>query len=875
MKISTTTYSFKPESKQIGLLNNELEQNKKVHLSATALAGKIAEGHTFCLADFEGARKASNCTGTSFLAIDIDSGATKAETLELCNELQLIPSISYDSFSADKKQGKHKHRVIIELDREIDPREFKLIQLGLMKLFPACDKACKDISRLWLAGTEVEVTEGVNEVSHLLYLIKKHFYEMDSANKSRETRAFAQLVGIEVINGQLALGTDLDSIKWTVSLEESKKLTKQTKNGTSYKKATLVNKKVNRELKQIDIDELALQFPLLKDWLEGKYWADYTELMMIATNFAFIKGGMKRFNQVIDDNPQFYDNDKHNQDYYKIQADTFINYYDEPKPMSFVGAFEQYSAHGKNLLTAYSNKQKKYTRLIEDSKEEINMEQAEKELSVLIEKALASKAKTVVVKVPTGLGKSHAMIHQIDYEAMGMKSVLAFPNHKLRKEIYERFLEAGEFPATTIEKPVHLLPVEDREMYHSLLTAGDTEGAGKYFTKAIKKHKLTDNEEYQDYLYSLRSTKKALVSLTTHELALSSHLYEMGAEMLIIDEDCLPTLFHQKEVKLHDIELLLEAVSYYPNSGYLQAWLKKLIAEIKQDKTMQATALIGRTGDSFVGKVHEMEPISFPVANILNKISKLLSAGTLKFSSSVMDLFRADSFWNLNTNYNKGTLAVSDGIKLVTKPKLPNVEKVIILSATASKTVWQMVDKDIEFLELSAPVKNKGTVIQFLENTSKGKLIPDLQDSIVYEMTQRGVNLFITHKSDKFFGEGSGVIKGATFGALDGLDHLKGQDMAVVGTPNLTESDYNLQAYALSGSLPTRMANRLVEYNGFRFPLYTFEKGFYQDYQLYCIDGALTQAIGRARVKRTDATVYVISHLPVEADEHYYEGQLV
>lgn len=877
MKISSTKYKRKPRDKEIGILSRELEQNKKVSLSSNQLAGKIEEGYTFVLGDFEGDRKVSNFISAKFLALDFDNGATREETLELCRELGLNPSIHYDSFSANPEQGKHNHRIILELDRELDIREFKLLQLGLMKLFPACDKACKDGVRLWLAGSNVEVEEEINEVEHILYLIKKYFYELDNTTGKRtaETKAFAQLVGIEVINGQLALGTELSDIKWSITLEQARGLTKSTRAGVSYKKSALVNKKIKRDMKQIDIDEMALHFPLLKDWLEGKYWAEYNELMFLATNLAFIKGGMKRFNQVIDDNPQFYDNSAHNQDYYKIQADNYINQYEEPKPMNFTGEFEQYSAYGKNLLTAFNSKQKRFIRLIEDSKEEITMEQAEKETRQLIDYALSSQAKTTIIKIPTGVGKSFAMINHIDYEALKKKAVLAFPNHKLREEIFERFNEDTElYPATTIQKPLHLLPEADKKQVDALYTAGDSEGAGKLFTKLIKRNKLTKDIEYQEYLFSLKSTKQALVSLTTHELALSSHLYEMGADLLIIDEDCLPTLFHSSEIKLSDIELLLETVKHFPNNTYLVEWLEKLIKSIKQDKVIQATAIIGRTGDSFTGKVHELEAISFTVATILNKISKLMVDGVIKFSSPVLNLFNGNSFWNLNTNYNKGQIAVSDGIKLVQKPQLPNVDKIIILSATASKSVWQMVDEDIEFLELSAPVKNKGTVIQYLDrNTSKGKLTPEVQEEIVLEMRQQGFNIFISYKHDKFFGEATGVDKQATFGATAGLDHMKGKDLAVVGTPNLTEADYNLQAFALSGNLPSRMAQRNVEHNGFRFPLYTFEKGFYQDYQLYCIESEILQSVGRARVKRTDANVVVLSHFPVEADEHWYEGQ--
>jgi hypothetical protein len=211
------------------------------------------------------------------------------------------------------------------------------------------------------------------------------------------------------------------------------------------------------------------------------------------------------------------------------------------------------------------------------------------------------------------------------------------------------------------------------------------------------------------------------------------------------------------------------------------------------------------------------------------------------------------------------------------KPKLPDVDKIIILSATAGREVWRKVDDNIKFLELPSSVENMGSVIQYLDfNTSKRKLTAENQKEIECHLYQRGINLFISYKQEKYFSGDNGLDKVATFGALDGLDELKGRDIAVIGTPNLTESDYNLQAFALSGNLGTMMNYRIVRHNGWRFPLYTFSEGFYQDYHLHCINSALTQAIGRARVKRTNATVTVYSHVPVEeADEYYYGDVLI
>lgn len=871
MKITKSGSPTKP--KNVGKINKELVQSTKKDPSLESLAGLLEKGHSVVLGDFEGDRKVSNFIATKYLGLDFDTDSVTIEgNLLKCEELEIEPAIVYPTFTATEEV--EKHRIFIKLDREVDAREFKLLQLGLMKLFPDCDKACKESVRIFYGTNKpVQVIGGTVEVSHLLYLIKKYFYESTSTNKTTEIRAFAQQVGVEVINGQLALGMDIEDIKWTVTVQEAKGLTKQTRTGTTYKKASLVNKKVKRELRQINIEDLAIHFPLLKDFFEGKYWATYPELLMIASNLAFIEGGMKKFHETIE-SYSFYDNDSHDKLYYHIQADNFVNCYEDPKPMGFIGEFERYSEMGKNILTAYDKKQKTYVRIQEKKGEEemMTVQEATDKLAEMIKTALKSDKKVTVINSPTALGKSYQLVNGIDYDALGKKTVIAFPTHKLKEEMVERFYEAFKFPAYTVKKPLHILPKEDRERVNLLYTAGDNEGAGKLFTKLVKQNGLTNDEEYQEYLLSIKGAKRAQVTLTTHELALSGHIYDIGADTLIIDEDCLTTMFNSCEVKFEDIQQLLSIVKQMPNSYYLQDWLTNILKLARKDTELQATSIIGRTGEKFIGAVHEIEAINFPVATILNRVKKLMLEGKVRFNSPVLNLFRVDSFWNLNTNYNKGTLAISDGIKLVTKPKLPNVDKIVILSATATKNVWHMVDEHIEFLELPKKVLPKGEVIQLLDNnTSKNKL-PEHEDSIILEMRQIGVEVFITYKADKFL---SSVEKSATFGATAGLDFLKGQDMAVIGTPNLPESEYNLQAFALSGSLPTSMNNRIVEANGFKFPLYTYEKGFYQDFQLYYITSELMQAVGRARTLRHDCKVYLHSHVPMDVDQHIYQGEVI
>lgn len=879
MKLSKTRHKSKPKGKEIGLLSKELEQKENVSLSAQELADSISKGHTVVLGNFYGERKVSSFTSTKYLGLDIDSGATLEETLELCNDLQLNPSVYYHSFSADVTQEKHNHRVFIELDREVNLREYKLLQLGLMKLFPACDVACKDAVRIWFPTDKgASSVEGVNEVSHLLFLIKKYFYELDSSVKTQQVRAFAQLTGIEVINGQLALGTELNDVRWSISLDEAKTLTKSTRTAVTYKKSALSNTKIAREMKGYHIDDLRALFPLVDDFFTGELWLTYPELLMIASNLQFIKGGLKAFHEVIDMYPQFYDNREHSQAYYHVQVDAFINYYEVPKPMSWTGRFEEYDHLGKNLLTSYEMiTQNEVVRVEKQEEDVMTLEEANGKLNEMIEQALNSSTRLSVLSCPAGLGKTEQLVNGIDYNQLQGRIVLAFPTHKLSQEVHDRFFVSNKFkPAITKPAPYHILPAKEQKDIRALHRAGDSKGAGKLFKQLVKQHKLTNNEEYKAYKKSIAESKKSKLILTTHHLASSDYINELAPDYLIFDEDSLLQMFKQKEILIDDIYKLLREVKEYPNNTYFVKWLTSLLSQIEEAQGYQKDALSVQSGASFSGQVEVMKEVRFSTASILTGIKDELREGLISFNSPVLSLFDAD-YYTLAmkpSSKSKSGFAVSDTITVVSKPELPaGVKKILVLSATADKSIWGKVDTNMDFYQLDKSVEAMGEIVQILDDsTFKSKMDDELANKIAADMKSKGVQGVITNKDSQFFDE---FDKPHHFGSVEGQDGSKGKILSVVGTPNLPESQYNLLCYALSGELPTSMKYRVAVKHGIRFKMFTYESGFFQDFHFYFITSQLEQSASRVRELRTGGVCYIYSQVPVKAHKHYFQGKLL
>ena len=114
------------------------------------------------------------------------------------------------------------------------------------------------------------------------------------------------------------------------------------------------------------------------------------------------------------------------------------------------------------------------------------------------------------------------------------------------------------------------------------------------------------------------------------------------------------------------------------------------------------------------------------------------------------------------------------------------------------------------------------------------------------------------------------------FGKTTGFDTLKGQDIAVVGTPHASPITIALYSQALGISIRSsdfsKIGQKCVEHNGFRFWFNAYDNDNLRHLQFYFIESELRQAVGRARVNTEPAHVRLFSSYPlpeaaVNADE--------
>ena len=108
----------------------------------------------------------------------------------------------------------------------------------------------------------------------------------------------------------------------------------------------------------------------------------------------------------------------------------------------------------------------------------------------------------------------------------------------------------------------------------------------------------------------------------------------------------------------------------------------------------------------------------------------------------------------------------------------------------------------------------------------------------------------------------------AHFGATEGIDKYKNQNLCIIGTPHNNSVLYEAYGVLLTGKSPisdTWKVKRVQKY-GFEFDLNTYENEadlIFTKIQLYFLYSELIQAVGRARALRFNAKVFVNSALPL------------
>ena len=835
----------------------------------------------------EGGAKNENFKEAYILSLDFDDGMRIDEFLSISKDLGLEPTFIYQTFSHTEEN--HRFRVIWKLNEVITMPQLKYaLQLMLMEVFPECDNACKDLSRLWIGGKKVSFYNGLNTLNldNLLNALVNSISEKSTnGHESRNIKKFCKNIGINIYNKYpfaLKIGENHEksnnifnrelrenSQKIDTFIYDNMEFSFDT-NSYDNKKASCKGAKIQTikgdKLKKtkIDYDKLKDRCNLFNDFINGKR-LDHNEIKHLSFNlYEFEKYPTILKDTLINNGYNNYEN-KYNT---YVSA---VNYNYAPSQCGKNCKYFNECMNPLNIKEKYYQKESKVKVLYQEPT--ITLEEAEKQLeevpNILKEMNVND---LLLLKAVTGIGKTE-LLKRLSLENV----IIGVPNHKLGAETFERLKEVN--PGILYVKPLNLenMPIElkyEIQRYYDLGIPGEVK------TLAFEEIKRLNDLGKQgqqfplyyydliEYVEQLEQIPKADTMLFTHH-RISYGNQNSKIDTIILDEDFLRSFIKYDSFTIdnvfNDLRMLRNWSEKFnhKNSKYYDDYLE--LFEFIEYFNIEVSRSVS-SGEWFENPLR-------PIA--LNPKFRKLMVQYIKENKNDLNM---DIFKLFRAEY----VSVKQGqfIHIVNGEAIEELKdyKVVVMSATIDEEIH------IDFIKKYLP--NKNIIFKNIANTElKGEIIADCSYSWSREglrkITDKANNKLekilsseeyinvISFMDDELINvEKYNKKKIAHFGATEGIDKYKNQNLCIIGTPHNNSVLYEAYGVLLTGKSPisdTWKVKRVQKY-GFEFDLNTYENEadlIFTKIQLYFLYSELIQAVGRARALRFNAKVFVNSALPL------------
>lgn len=843
-------FNSKPTSRNVKAITKRIAA-AELTIADLAQAVILPGAQTWSPGIFTNGRTNDAWQSQQLFALDIDEGLTFDDFMTRANEYGILPAFVYSTFSA---VDNNKYRAVYALPVAVtDFRVRQVIQLALMRLYPEADKGTKDAARLWHGGKELLYTsyESRLDVMHLIESMIVYTSIRDKGNAPRSIRVFSQDTGLDMINGLPHIvatpAADTEVVKNDESMSFTLRIlgsySQNHQNITFYFNGAATDRTARQAKKYAAVSNTETEWsytvdkpdwqeiydtcPVYRDHMNG-IDIHHDVSWFLATNLAALKGGEDRFFEGLRKRAE-YDENKWLATFNYIRKRTYL-------PESYAKIHDYYPnveeiTNTRNLVSIA--KKDRGIKMI-TTPSYIDIHEAETRLGQALQQAYASPLGTItVIRSDTGIGKTEQILRV-------KNTTIALPTHKLKSEVYQRMIVAGNTALLSPELPSDL-PDYITTTLDGLYAMGAIWRANMFL-----RNEAENNPDLAEYVEAKDATAgvKGENVLTTH--ARLPYL-ETTNDTIIIDEDILPTLLQQSYSLVKDVMYLRELIKPY---GFG--------AKAKHSAITSALDYIIKAD---YGLIFPMPRINANKADI-KALEDTIASKPIK--SNVISLLSAQYFVKDAEN---------DRVHYITVKNLPMPNKrIIVLSATASEWMYKRLYGDrVSFVDIGR-VKPAGTIKQYpYPNASRYalKLYPE-NATIINKIV--GSLPSITYDGYEHLFDNAQHH----FGAIAGLDSLSGKDIAVIGTPHMNVVAYLLIASVLNVDVRLLDMNepfytaRIIR-NGFEFYMMTYSQNpDLQEIQLHLIESELQQAIGRARHLRNDVAVLVFSNLPIPGAEIYY-----
>ncbi|PIC73324.1 hypothetical protein [Sporosarcina sp. P17b] len=852
------TFTHKPTKNDVGSVSVRLQTNP-VTISIEELKQAPINGHAlscgyFNTPDSNGViRRANECwTSQQIFGLDYDYGMTIDEFTYICNRYKVQPIFAYTTYNHTEEA--HRFRAVFLLDKPVkDKRVRFMVYNTLVRLFDGkTDQQCKDEARLFFGGLEnILETNSILTPEDIVKALATKYRIEDPKNYSRHINKFCQECSLNMTNGFPAVKTnEVGELQADFNTAEAdfmpiKIPTGKGKPKPNSDRSILKNKTSWKTRKDVDLEEIPQVCALAAAHESGEY-LPYSSRYHLALNYIQLEGGETRFMKAMDLNSEYGEQNRKEEmkvrgiDYAKAQGYMPSSCSSDNCPF-----FEECTNRRTNILLKLGAKRGEI-RQIELPSEPISIAEAEEKFEKALNTAFALKGHNItVIKGETGLGKTEG-VTKLNHES----TMIAVPTHKLGREFHDRLREAGHNFLLIPERPE--LPITKEIEYNNLQRVGmHSKAQALIFNLSkeyMKLHVDSITEEQQqvlDYTSAIQSMRHAENLLVTHKRIFN---IKNKVDTLIIDEDIMMTeLFSAGEIKANDV-------------GNLVA------LSIKEDDSFKNQMQV--LANQFL--TVEVGVYSKPLTVIIDtdRLEKLIQDNVEAFEGNIEALLTCDYF----VRTEQGVFQYGK------RNEFSNFEdtNIIILSATSSEKLYRKAfGKEVQFIDIGT-IKKEGKIVTHYDKSFSRNSLNKMERGTLQALNdakeivgERNVITYAKHKAS-LKELGFNVIDDCHFGATTGIDKYKGEDLAVIGTPNMNPAQYIMTAKLLGIKVTafdqstSGVKYILVERNGYEFYYNTYsENAMLQEIQFTYVESELLQAVGRARALRNNCTVHVFTNLPI------------
>lgn len=476
--------------------------------------------------------------------------------------------------------------------------------------------------------------------------------------------------------------------------------------------------------------------------------------------------------------------------------------------------------HAENMLSTAKPQRFEVRQLQKESY--VSLEEVGEDLQYAFERAINAQDSSVyIIKAQTGAGKTETYLQYMKHSDKPL--LIAVPTHDLKKEIASKARSIGiENICCTPDLDEYDLSDTLRNEIDNLYSIGAGEYVLKYLAGQLKTLKNTDNDyiQIENYLNALkRSCRSKGHIITTHARLMHLSHEVLDSHEVIIDEDILRTAINTNSVSMKDLKKV------------------RNIGIFSDDVQNRINYLCMNRGYRKLDKLY------------LNKDEKLLEK---------IGGINSDICGVLSSEY---VYITDTAVHFLSDNPLPK-GKLIILSATADAELYKMFypDRCFDYYECRK-ARYKGRIFQHTDCSYSGYILEKNPDRISSLFKSTLGDVVITFKSIEHE-----FNTKYHFGNVEGLNHLGGRNLAVIGLPNKPDFVYCL--YGLRAGMELKKSPNMyvhrIEHGGYSFSLNTFKDETLQKIQAWMLSSQLEQAVGRARLLRNNCTVTVYAGYPVE-----------